>query len=215
MMDIRTLNRKGWWGFVLLTEISLLIFITPLFPEAWHPNIYQTLYALLSLTTAIALEKNKNKMLWAALILIAAGAVSRFWDVPILEATSKIFNILFFILIVIFYIGEISAARTVTRRVMLDAINGYLLLGLVFTILLALMLQFDTAAFNFVASASKKPFDIIYYGFITFATLGYGDLLPIKPYAKSLAILITVGGQLYIAIIMALLVGKFAAAIKN
>lgn len=211
MMDIRTLNRKGWWGFVLLAEISLLIFITPFFPEAWHPNIYQTLYGLLSLTTAIALEKNKNKMLWAALVLIIVGGMSRMWDLAFIDAASKILNISFFILIVIFFIGEIAAAKTVTRRVILDAINGYLLLGLVFTILLALMLQFDAAAFNFVASAKKKPFDIIYYGFITFATLGYGDLLPVKPYAKSLAILITVGGQLYIAIIMALLVGKFAA----
>lgn len=214
MMDIRTLNRKGWWGFLLLTEISLLIFITPFFPEAWHSNIYQILYGVLSITTAIALEKNKNKMLWSALILIAAGAVSRIGDFPIIEAASKIFNILFFILIVIFYIGEIAAARAVTRRVMLDAINGYLLLGLVFTTLLALMIQFDSEAFNFTASLRNNPFDIIYYGFITFATLGYGDLLPIKPYAKSLAILITVGGQLYIAIIMALLVGKYAAA-KN
>lgn len=214
MIDIKTLNRKGWWGFVLLAEISLLIFITPFFPETWHPTIYQTLYGLLAITTAIVVEKNKDKVLWAALALILVGGLTRVTSNPIIEAISMVLNISFFVFIVIFFIGEISIAKTVTKRVILDAINGYLLLGLVFTILLALMLQFDPEAFNFQASAIKKPFDIIYYGFITFATLGYGDLLPVKPYAKSLAILITISGQLYIAVIMALLVGKFAS-MKN
>jgi voltage-gated potassium channel Kch len=50
----------------------------------------------------------------------------------------------------------------------------------------------------------------IYYTFVTFTTLGYGDIVPQTPVARSLAILISITGQIYIAIIIALLVGKFA-----
>jgi Na+/H+-dicarboxylate symporter len=51
----------------------------------------------------------------------------------------------------------------------------------------------------------------MYYGFITMTTVGYGDILPLKPYTRSLATFIAVAGQFYMAIIVALLVGKFAA----
>jgi hypothetical protein len=42
-------------------------------------------------------------------------------------------------------------------------------------------------------------------------TLGYGDILPVKPYTRSLASLMCIAGQLYIAIVIALLVGKYAS----
>jgi hypothetical protein len=51
----------------------------------------------------------------------------------------------------------------------------------------------------------------LYFSFVTLATLGYGDIVPLKPYTRSLATLITITGQFYIAIIVALLVGKFSA----
>ncbi len=38
----------------------------------------------------------------------------------------------------------------------------------------------------------------IYFTFITLATLGYGDILPLKPYARSLAIFITVSELVFI-----------------
>ena len=46
--------------------------------------------------------------------------------------------------------------------------------------------------------------------------LGYGDIVVLlKPYTRSLATLIAVTGQFYIAIIVALLVGKFSAQNVN
>jgi voltage-gated potassium channel len=73
------------------------------------------------------------------------------------------------------------------------------------------MVQFDHDAFNFTAGTPSKPGDFLYFGFVTFATLGYGDFVPVKPYAKSLAILISICGLLYVAVIIALLVGKFSS----
>jgi voltage-gated potassium channel len=40
-------------------------------------------------------------------------------------------------------------------------------------------------------------------------TVGYGDITPVAPAARSLAILVAVFGQLYIAILISLLVGKY------
>ena len=43
-------------------------------------------------------------------------------------------------------------------------------------------------------------------------TVGYGDFLPKTPFAKSFSTLIGVTGQLYVAIIISMLVGKFSSS---
>ena len=48
---------------------------------------------------------------------------------------------------------------------------------------------------------------LTYFSFVTLTTLGYGDVLPLVPVAESLAYLEAVIGQLYIAILIAGLVG--------
>ena len=48
---------------------------------------------------------------------------------------------------------------------------------------------------------------LIYYSFITLTTAGYGDVYPVHPAARSLAVTEALVGQLYIAIMIASLVG--------
>ena len=48
-----------------------------------------------------------------------------------------------------------------------------------------------------------------YYAFTALTTVGYGDVVPLTPVARSMSILISVTGQLYIAVVIALLIGKY------
>lgn len=202
---------KNTWGSILLAEIFFLIFLTGFFPKTSYPLIFPLLYSALYLTTVGGLEKNKKSMLWVAAGLLIAQGVFKFFNMPVIEAISKVLNFLFFSYIVMSLIRQIAIAHHVTKYVILEAVNGYLLLGLVFTFLIGLMIQFDPSSYNFSEGGEASLHDFMYYGFVTFATLGYGDLVPLKPYAKSLSILIAVCGQLYVAVIIALLVGKFSS----
>jgi len=47
----------------------------------------------------------------------------------------------------------------------------------------------------------------VYYSFVTLTTLGYGDIVPLSPPAKILAILEAVVGQIYLTVLVARLVG--------
>lgn len=49
----------------------------------------------------------------------------------------------------------------------------------------------------------------IYYSFVTLATLGYGDILPRSDLARGIATLEVIGGQLYLAVMVARLIGLF------
>ena len=45
-----------------------------------------------------------------------------------------------------------------------------------------------------------------YFSFVTLATVGYGDITPVTPLARTLAWLEAISGQLYLAILVAGLV---------
>lgn len=202
--------KKNYWGLVLLLEIFFLIFLSGFFPETSHPMLFPLLYSALYLTAVGGLEENRKTMFRVAVGLLVAQVVFKFFDLQVIEAVSKSLNFIFFSYIVISLIRQIASAQLVTKQVIVEAINGYLLLGLVYTFLIGLMIQFDPLAFNFSNASLSKLHDPMYFGFVTFATLGYGDFVPLKPYAKSLSIFIAVSGQLYVAVIIALLVGKFS-----
>lgn len=51
----------------------------------------------------------------------------------------------------------------------------------------------------------------LYYSLVTMTTLGYGDIVPSSPAARSVATLQAVVGQLYLAVIVARLVGLHVA----
>jgi len=55
---------------------------------------------------------------------------------------------------------------------------------------------------NFIAIAGN----LIHFSFVTLTTTGYGDIIPVHPYARSLASIEAIIGQLYPAILLARLV---------
>jgi len=48
----------------------------------------------------------------------------------------------------------------------------------------------------------------VYFSFVTLATLGYGDIVPLTPTARGLAVSEAIVGQLYLAVLVARLVGS-------
>jgi hypothetical protein len=50
-----------------------------------------------------------------------------------------------------------------------------------------------------------------YFSFVTLATLGYGDIAPAGEIGRGLAVIEGVGGQLFLAVMVARLVSVYAA----
>ncbi len=91
---------------------------------------------------------------------------------------------------------------------LLAALNTYLLVGVFFgAIWVALEQEWPQSLFLGGApmAAMGLP-DGIYFSFVTLATLGYGDITPVTPIARGLAVFEAIFGQLYLAIMVARLV---------
>jgi len=99
----------------------------------------------------------------------------------------------------------------VTQYQVAGGIAGYLLIGLIWAFAYQLLLLEDPGAIHFqtgvVDALSQQPGDLIYFSFVTLTTVGYGDVHPIRPAARSLAVAEALVGQLYLAILIASLIG--------
>jgi hypothetical protein len=125
-------------------------------------------------------------------------------------------NFIFFIFAVYRLLKQVAESKMVTTKVIVQSISGYLLLGLIFSMAVARLDFLQPGAFSFPAdengSFQAKFYDQLYFSFVTMGTVGYGDLLPKTPFAKSFSTLIGVAGQLYVAIIISMLIGKFSSS---
>jgi hypothetical protein len=136
-------------------------------------------------------------------------------NLPGLFLVSRIGQGLFFIYIIIRLIKQTATAKNVNIRVIADSINGYLLVGVIYSIVVYSIVRIQPLAYHFPEGNNGIEPDLMskmfYYTFVTYTSTGYGDVTPMIPGARSFATLISASGQLYIAIIIALLVGKFSS----
>ena len=201
-------------SFVLLLVI-FTIFIIPLFPIGWHRILYSIFFALIFLLSALALSKYRARIFNIAVLVVLIEWVSMLLELSVVSTISFLANIIFFILIVILFIQQIAKASTVTPQVIMESINGYLMLGMSFSILIGLVCIIDPTAFSFkhLTGAMDPSISYVsnyfYFGFVTLTTLGYGDVVPLTPVARSLSIFTSITGQMYVAIIIALIVSKY------
>ncbi|HKE23604.1 MAG TPA: ion channel [Bryobacteraceae bacterium] len=91
------------------------------------------------------------------------------------------------------------------------ALSAYLLAGQIFGVGYWQIGQlragsFAAAGVPAAAGALDLP-TCVYFSFVTLATLGYGDIVPLTPTARSLAASEAIIGQLYLAVLIARLVG--------
>ena len=108
------------------------------------------------------------------------------------------------------YKTSVFSKGTMTPDRVAGAIAVYLLLGLLWALAYGIISASNPEAFKGLASftleESGAQQDFIYFSFVTLTTLGYGDMSPVTPFAKTLAWFEAVFGQLYLAVTIARLV---------
>jgi len=200
---------------LLLTILFITIFIIPLSPISFHRILFSIGYTIIFILSALSVQYLQKRVLYFALLVILVEWISIILNMPILFKLSLPINFMFFLLMVGILIVQIAKAKIVSMLVLMESISVYLLLGICFSIMVALLESISPNSFNFnreidsVNSNILYNIEFIYFTFVTFTSTGYGDYLPLTPAAKSLSILISITGQLYIAIIIAMIVGKY------
>jgi len=123
-------------------------------------------------------------------------------DATLVMATSVALGALF--------IARVTRDGRINIHRIVGACGTFLLLGLVFSQAYKLIALYVPHAFAILGKPTEPgdmDYRFIYYSFITLTSTGYGDITPLHPYTRSLAIFEAIAGQLYLAVLIARLVG--------
>ncbi len=206
--------------FYLLVTLLLVLVLFPYSEEGQLSQLVLTFLTSLMLLSAIyAVSHRRALMIFA--IGLSVPAVAGGWLSALLQIQwltvgvnlTVIVYLTFTMVVVLGYILERHQSAKTTLDLIYAAISIYLMLGIAWSFLFMLVETIQPGSF-FVRPEQNldgilNQADFIYYSFATLTTLGYGDITPATPHVRSLAILEAVTGTLYIAVLIARLVGLY------
>jgi voltage-gated potassium channel len=120
--------------------------------------------------------------------------------------------LLFILFVTLSQLRSVLKQKEVTGETICMAISVYLLLGVTWGFLYAVMFQMHPESFGGVASGHPNEFIHIfpilgYFSLTTLSTIGFGDITPLTLQARYAAVAEGITGQFYMAILVARLVG--------
>lgn len=151
-----------------------------------------------------------------ALPMLVSIWLSRFVDMPSLIFVGDCFVIVFLAFLVVVILSFIFSEHEVTINVIYASIVVYLLIAIMWAFVYSVLESIHPGSFatgEGQIEAGRRLY--IYYSFVTITTLGYGDITPTTDLASTYSFLEAVTGQLYIAILIARLVGIHIAQSMN
>ena len=195
---------------ILFFAMLLMLVALPVAPLLGLPPIVIKLLLGASLLAAVlpgATKKTRRSVIVAIVLLVVARyAADRGW-IPVNSG---------WVLGTYGVIGLLAAASAlrfamssekVDSETIYAALGTYLLAGVFFG---QLYWSLESAwPGSIVGPDEFSDVRAVYYSFITLATLGYGDFIPRTDLARGIATFEVIGGQLFLAVLVARLIGLF------
>tara|TARA_B100001094_G_scaffold288799_1_gene305269 strand:+ start:150 stop:905 length:756 start_codon:yes stop_codon:yes gene_type:complete len=221
--------------YQLLLLLCLLVMASFAFPRiTWLGNLGYALIALL-LTQLVMLRKNVLRLhdrVYQALGIVAL--LTQLWWLltPVHWRLSAISLVVSWSLLVgwsvVRLVKRLASEQRVNTKVLMGAAAGYLLLGLTSGLVMSGVETIQPGSFepvilpaaDVVGNSSVLHLipafaQINYFAFVCLTTLGFGDITPVQPIARMLAVTTGVVGQLYLAVVMGILIGRFSSELRK
>lgn len=215
---------------LLLVSILLFLAVDPLITSYVPLELFLTM----TITTMLVVSLYSMAQVYFVLglvllvpVFVCKWALLFSWSSK-LEIVNAVSSALLLTLIVSGLVTRLFTIKRVTFDAISAAICAYLLMGLAWAFVVTFVAQVDPTAFSIPwqtsAPGAKNALPLklelesapagwdlmrkrIYYSFECLTTLGFGDITPLSSPARALSILEAISGQLYMAILIARLVG--------
>ena len=198
----------------LLLSLVLLLLVSPFLEQSrTHEAVMVVLFAVVMLAAIVAASERRRSMIiglalgipW--LVLSLSSLIWRNAD-PTIGAS------LLFIAFNVYTLGivltAVVGAAEVDFDILLGAVSAYLLIPIIWAVSYMVIHALNPGSFSLIARETQPHFhEFMYFSLTTLTTLGYGDITPISPFARIWSTLEAVVGTLYIALLVARLVGMY------
>lgn len=210
------LARHNWPGrfTILLASILLLLACQPIFSGHTLAQNFITVSISLVLLSAIWAFRTTKVYFAMALILMVPSIGGRLalqiTANPMIEMVAALSSCLFLTVTVFALVTRLFTVSSVTLDTISAAICAYLLMGVAWAYAYAALELHNPGSFSGMentVSHIASLHNFTYYSFVCMTTTGYGDIVALSEGARGLSVIEAVSGQLYMAILIARLVG--------
>jgi hypothetical protein len=204
-LDSYLAHRFAWLFFSLLLTLGVHPVLEALV-SGHNPLELLLVVNLVAAVASVAHERWIRGLLLLSIAFIVTRGIRTVFGVEALFPISQFLWMLASLLATVATARQALGAGVVDSERIFAALDAYLLAGLIFGVCYWLLEQTWPASFGVVSASDFDLARAVYFSFVTIATLGYGDIVPVSNAARGLAILEAVGGQMYLAVLVARLV---------
>ena len=203
----REMSGRGRVYHVLLALLLLLMALQPLAEVAGGILIQLASAGLL--LASVAAVAARRRLFKVGLVLAVPAVALLFAPGRIPTAAGAFLTIATLVFICFVFLRRIAKHPVVTAATVSASLVVYLAFGVIWAKAYWLVENARPNSFTGLSGSGILDVqrDLFYYSYVTLATLGYGDINPVGPEARSLAITEAIVGQLYLVVLVAGLVG--------
>jgi voltage-gated potassium channel len=203
---------------IFLVLLTSLFTITSFIGNEHAEDLYSRInYTLLLISGLYAFSKVRNFLRFTTVFFMFAILIDwiRFfsYETQLLDTLRPLITALVLALLLIMTLRSILLSASITKNVIFASLCGYILIGYFGAFMTMAISVLYPGSYNLQGEIQTA--NALYYSFVTMTTLGYGDLLPLTEPSKSLAILLSILGPMYVAVLIAMLVGKYSSQDKG
>lgn len=198
---------------LLLVSLLLVILLNPVMDHGRWP------LAVLAALTFVPVILSTVRLLqidvwvWPAFLLMLGNLIflvaSNVFHSQLLDGIRWGFLAVFFALAAVGLFSYLKNSRVITQAHLFTAVNIYLLLGILWACIYCMIDAFHPGSIQLGSQATDRQSQLLYFSLVTLSTIGYGDVVAVGPETRMVAALEGVTGVLYVAITVAILVGRF------
>jgi hypothetical protein len=218
--------------FVILFVTLILMFVVlPIMHQvhdALHPALPPVLEGVVFLSVLVGTVISVSKRRAGKIVSLALGLPTAvlallhpFFPAVRLAIVGHLFAVAFLSYAIGVMVLFIFTRHRVTFNALCASMCIYLLLGVTWALAYAVVDALVPCAFSSNSQLRPEPpvmaigkgtsTAVLYFSFTTLTTLGYGDIVPTAPVSRMLSVLEALLGQLYLAVMVARLVGLHIA----
>jgi Ion channel len=226
MMEQGDMRHKGQLAFTrspllsLLIALLALLLLYPFFAGSVMAHAFWDICSSAILLLGISAISHVRRHVVIAVVLAIAVLGTKWSGYVIANERLLLVNyglgVLFFTFTACLLLADVLSKGAVTADKIYGALCVYLLIGLTWGFMFLTLEGVQPGSFLVGQARSsgiaKDPATLVYFSFVTLSTVGYGDITPFSPPARSLAFTEAIIGQIYLAVLVARLVGLHIAS---
>jgi hypothetical protein len=197
------------YGLLILLFATIFVLAPLLSARMVSPLIVEIAFALILVAGALTATSRVSVRGIAVLLAVLSVGTGKL-GLPFAETTTVAADMLLSVgMLTAFTVLMIKQflvrGREPAQRIA-GAVSIYLLLGLIWARLYQVVELVSPGAFRVPEGEIPNGANLVYFSFVTLATLGYGDIAPVNIVARDLAVLEAILSQLYLVILISRLV---------